>query len=333
MRNIIVIMLFSFVLIGCTSEQKNTNPVNSENSNQKLVVNSLNKDFSINASTIVNGTWYSEQIDGSCIASLSATAVGNNSIALFRQGTDNHCWYKTKNGSSPWTGWMDLGGIISANPGSCSWAANRIDVFVRGTDNRLHSKAWSQDQWTDWYLPVANGVLASAPSSVSWGYNRIDVFVRGTDNGLHTVAWDGSRWVGWMNLGEAGNLSLDPTCTSWGSGRIDLFSRGRFNNLWHKYYDGSWSNWENIGSNPASSPAAVSLSTRVLEVFFKGSDNLLYEKYVDYNVSSAWSQIRVNCPISNIKSAPSATCMNNEIHLFFVDMNNTIWHVWRVSNI
>ena len=83
--------------------------------------------------------------------------------------------------ASGWSGWESLGGVLTSGPGVCSWSSGRLDVFVRGTDNALWHK-WFSNGWSGW--ESLGGVLTSDPAAVSWGPNRIDVFVRGTDNAL-----------------------------------------------------------------------------------------------------------------------------------------------------
>jgi 3D (Asp-Asp-Asp) domain-containing protein len=68
-----------------------------------------------------------------------------------------------------------------------SWGSNRIDIFVKGTDNALWHKWWDGSRWGGW--ESLGGVLTSAPGAVSWGSNRIDVFARGTDNALWHKWW------------------------------------------------------------------------------------------------------------------------------------------------
>ncbi|MFC0906929.1 carbohydrate-binding protein, partial [Clostridium sp. MT-14] len=36
-----------------------------------------------------------------------------------------------------WSRWEDLGGALTSAPAVSSWASNRLDTFVRGTDNAL----------------------------------------------------------------------------------------------------------------------------------------------------------------------------------------------------
>jgi hypothetical protein len=39
--------------------------------------------------------------------------------------------------------WEGLGGKITGSPAVVTWGANRLDAFVRGTDNRLWHLAFN----------------------------------------------------------------------------------------------------------------------------------------------------------------------------------------------
>jgi peptidoglycan hydrolase-like protein with peptidoglycan-binding domain len=81
-----------------------------------------------------------------------------------------------------WYGWESLGGGLNSDPAVSSWAANRLDCFVRGMDNAMWHKWWNGSSWSGW--ESLGGVLTSGPAAVSWGQFRIDCFVRGTDNAM-----------------------------------------------------------------------------------------------------------------------------------------------------
>lgn len=87
-------------------------------------------------------------------------------------------------------GWESLGGTLAYTPEVCSWAAGRLDIFVRGSDNTLQHK-WFDGSWSGW--ESLGGTLASDPTAVSWGNRRIDVFIRASDNTLQHK-WFDSRW-------------------------------------------------------------------------------------------------------------------------------------------
>ena len=86
-----------------------------------------------------------------------------------------------------WSGWENLGGVLTSAPTVSSWSANRLDCFVRGTNNAMWHKWWNGAAWSGW--ENLGGVLTSAPGAVSWGPNRIDAFVRGTDNAMWHRWW------------------------------------------------------------------------------------------------------------------------------------------------
>ena len=177
-------------------------------------------------------------------------------------------------------GWEQLGANqIVSGPGVCSWSADRLDVFVRGTDNALYHKWWDGNQWSD-YEQLGPNQIASDPAAVSWGLNRIDVFVRGTDNALYTKSWDGNQWSDYVGLG--GDLTSGPAVCSWAAGRLDVFARGTDDALWHLWHDGGWGIWEQLGTKPiASDPAAVAWGPNRIDVFARGTDNALYHKWWD----------------------------------------------------
>ena len=111
-----------------------------------------------------------------------------------------------------------LAAFSTSGVGVSSWAANRLDCFVRGTDNAMYHKWWNGSSWLGW--ENLGGILTSAPAAVSWGPNRIDTFVRGTDNRMYHKWWNGSSWLGWENLG--GILTSGIGVSSWAANRLDL---------------------------------------------------------------------------------------------------------------
>lgn len=177
--------------------------------------------------------------------------------------------------TSGWSHWEGLGGVLTSDPDVSSWGTNRLDVFVRGTDNAMWHKWWDGSAWRGWER--LGGVLTSGPGAVSWGPNRIDVFARGTDNALWHRWWDGSAWRGWESLG--GVITSDPTVSSWASGRLDIFARGTDNAMWHRWFDGGWRGWESLGGTLTSGPGAASWGRGRIDCFVRGTDNQLWHKW------------------------------------------------------
>jgi hypothetical protein len=137
-----------------------------------------------------------------------------------------------------------------------SWGANRLDVFVLGTDRALNHKWWNGSAWGPSLTgyEAMGGVIVGNPEAVSWGPNRLDVFVLGTDQAVYHKWWDGSSWgpslTGWERMG--GVCTSPPRAVCWGPNRIDLFVTGTDRALYHKWWNGSaWgpslTGWERQG--------------------------------------------------------------------------------------
>ncbi|MDV3425861.1 MAG: DUF346 domain-containing protein [Bacillota bacterium] len=175
-----------------------------------------------------------------------------------------------------WSQWEDLGGVLTSAPGVSSWAPNRLDTFVRGTDNALYHKWWNGSRWSDW--ENLGGNLTSAPSAVSWGNNRIDVFARGQGNRLYHLWWNGVRWSSWQDLD--GNITSAPAVSSRADNRLEVFARGQNNQLMTMSWNGTrWSNWSNLGGTLTSDPSAVSWGPNRTDVFARGTNNAMWHIY------------------------------------------------------
>ena len=217
-------------------------------------------------------------------------------------------------------GWESLGGILTSAPDVSSWAANRLDVFARGTDNALWHRWWDGSAWRGW--ESLGGILTSNPGVVSWGNNRIDVFARGLDSALWHRWWDGGAWRGWESLG--GGLSSGPDVSSWSANRLDVFARGLDNALWHKWWDGNaWRGWESLGGILTSDPSAVSWSSGRIDVFARGLDNALWHKWFQ----GGWSHWESLGGI--LSSGPDASSWApGRLDVFARGTDNAMWHKW-----
>jgi hypothetical protein len=216
-----------------------------------------------------------------------------------------------------WSGWESLGGVLTSSPSVASWAPNRLDVFVRGTDNALWHKWWNNG-WSGW--ESLGGVLTSAPAAVSWGPNRIDIFVRGTDNALWHKWWN-NGWSAWEKLG--GILTSGPAVCSWASDRIDVFVRGTDSALWHKWWDNGWSHWESLGGTLTSGPGVSSWAPNRLDVFARGTNSAMWHKWWE-NGWSGWESLG-----GVLTSDPDAASWGTaRIDTFVRGTDSALWHKW-----
>jgi Arylsulfotransferase (ASST)/Repeat of unknown function (DUF346) len=186
---------------------------------------------------------------------------------------------------SPATSWQPLGGVLMSKPAAASWASNRLDAFVQGSDNQMWHIWWTGGQWSSW--EPLSGVLTSGPGAVSWSPGRVDVFVRGTDQQLWHKWWDGSQWGGWEPLG--GVLSSAPAVASWSANRLDVVVEGSDQQVWHKWWDGTqWGGWEPLGGQTTSDLGATSWGPGRLDIFIRNPDGTLNHRWWDGGQWSGW---------------------------------------------
>jgi hypothetical protein len=205
----------------------------------------------------------------------TALAHSGNRLDLFRRLDSNQVIGRRFFDGTFWApfqtfnpyGWQGMGGgQTKKTPYAVSWGTNRIDVFVRGTDDYIYINNTNDAgaNWSGWgYLGRGNtsASYGSAPSAVAWGSNRLDIFIE-DDGDLYHKAWTGTNWwpsqTDWEDIGTKpashGLYGYPPTAVSWGPGRIDLFRYIRASGeVLHKWTDGngwgpSQEGWENLGS-------------------------------------------------------------------------------------
>jgi hypothetical protein len=239
---------------------------------------------------------YYERLPNIVPASAASAAVhrlpDHQQVDVFVRGSDNTLRHTFQTQSlyqgnrSSWSAWENLSGALSSAPTAVSWGnQNRIDVFVKGTDNGLWHRWWDGSTWSGW--EGLGGKLTSDPVVTSWSAGRLDVFARGTDNQLWHRFFAGS-WAGWESLG--GILNSAPGGASWGPNRIDVFIQGSDHAVWHKWWDGvRWIGWESLHGAISQAPAASSgyPGPGRLEVYALGARNDLF--HLSFFSDSGWS--------------------------------------------
>ncbi|EFY96618.1 hypothetical protein X797_007936 [Metarhizium robertsii] len=221
--------------------------------------------------------------------------------------------------------WKALGGSIVGHPGIISWAPDRTDIFVRGSDNAVYHKWQLGNPGTAWGpsdtgFQNLGGSILSDVTVVSRGYDRLDAFVVGADNACYHGWWNGSYWSTWGTLGGA--FGGDISAVAWGNGRLDLFGRGMDNAVWHRAWDGAaWGAWESLGGAVIGSPKVVSWGANRLDVFARGTNNGVYHIAWNGSLWSGWYNHggTVLEDITPVSTAP------NRLDLFVRGGNNALY--------
>ena len=230
----------------------------------------------------------------------------------------------------------------AAVPGQSSspvlaWGANRLDVFVLGSNRALYHKWWNGSAWGPSVTgyEAMGGVCTSAPQGVAWGPNRLDVFVTGTDSALYHKWWNGSAWgpsvTGYEAMG--GVCVGDPRVVAWGPNRLDVFVLGTDRALYHKWWNGSaWgpslTGYERMGGSCVGQPEVVAWGPNRLDVFVVGMDRALYHKWWD---GAAWRPSLTGYErLGGVcASAPRAVAWGpNRLDVFVVGTDGALYHKW-----
>jgi len=178
------------------------------------------------------------------------------------------------------------GGVAAAagsGPAVASRASNRLDVFVRGVDNKLYWKTWNGSDWSMWgTIGAPPGGVTSDPAAVSMGPNDIELFVRGADNACWQRSYSSGSWSGWGSLGGA--LTTAPSVSSRGVGELDVFAGGPGNWIWEISLDTgvspTWGDWHDAIDIPiAYAPAAVSWNNTDVDLFFVDVSNKMWHTW------------------------------------------------------
>ena len=222
-----------------------------------------------------------EDLGGTLRGAPAAVSWGRNRIDVFAVGDDIAMWHLAWDGSS-WTGWESLGGELGSDPTVASWGDNRLDCFAQGSNHSLWHKAWDGRRWHEW--EDLGGLLAGgyAPGAISRQHEIIDIFVNAANppNHIAQLSWvGGSGWTQWS--GHGGPIRSAPGVASWGPDRVDLFA-GEDDEMrqltWNQ--ESGWTGFH-LGGEFKGAPAAISRRRGLIDVFVRGTDNALWQRWYD----------------------------------------------------
>lgn len=176
--------------------------------------------------------------DGVLGSSPDATVRGPGRLDVVVLGTDGQLYQRFWLNDRWSGGWIPQGEPAGATSlvgdPTAVWASptgpNRLDLFARGSDDKLWRRSWNGSAWSDWARPFGTlGTLASSPDATLYDQgvirDQVAVFVRGTDGGLWGISAPGG-FTDWVRLGQPGDVTVDnPGATSRPFGRLEVFAR------------------------------------------------------------------------------------------------------------
>lgn len=182
---------------------------------------------------------------------------------------------------------QDLGGRILGQPAAYASAGGRIDVFVRGADNRAYRRVFADGRWGAWQ--DLGGRLTDAPSVAFTDPDRWTLFVRGSDGG--TVQRGPSS--GWSSLGTPGDRTTygRPSAVVDSEGRVHVAVRTAADDVWTRSRDatGEWSGWTSLGGTVSGSPTLVAVGDAVV-LYARAGDYTLWQQRFEGGAWQGWTK-------------------------------------------
>jgi mannan endo-1,4-beta-mannosidase len=183
---------------------------------------------------------------------------------------------------SGFTSWNGLGGGVRGKVASVELAGGNLQVFARGTDDRLYTNVQTGGTWGGWQ--GLGDALNEPPTVMTRPNGVIEVFYRGLDTRPYMRRFNGSAWEAAVRLGEVdveGQIAAVPIN---GGAQGMLFIRHSNGEIYfNAYANNKWNNWVSLGGDTNAAPAAIARDNGagglVLEVYARwADDNVRYRR-------------------------------------------------------
>jgi hypothetical protein len=249
-----------------------------------------------------------------------------------------------------WHGWWQINGGVGgagAPVHGVSRSADKLDIFVVGTDNRAYTAAWEPDfadGWHGWWNLLGGvGSPGGHITAVSRSLDHLDVFMVGTDGGVYTAAWEpdfADGWHGWWRIGSLVAPQGAPVhCVSRSTDKLDIFVTDINGNVmtaaWEPDFADGWHGWWQINGGqaaPGAAVTAVSRSTDKLDVFVTGDDGGIYTAAWEPDFADGWHGWWRIGGTAAPQGAP-VHCVSrstDKLDIFVTDINgNTMTAAWE----
>lgn len=202
-----------------------------------------------------------------------------------------------------WEGWREIGGATLSGPAACG---GNVDLFVRGTDNRVHHtrlKGGTFPAEFDHWTPIA-GMLTSAAPAAAVHNGSVYVFVINDHSEIVYSRWNGSSADPWQKAPGNGFSAVAVTAGVLVARTTDgLFQSTAFDGSGHVLTFSGWK-WVDHGFKSHSAPAITQFGSGY-HLFLRGLDDAIWYRTLNADRVSwgAWHQVPGN---GKTTAAPAA---------------------------
>ncbi|HEX3782829.1 MAG TPA: hypothetical protein VHX38_24455 [Pseudonocardiaceae bacterium] len=217
-------------------------------------------------------------LGGNASASPALVRVDDTHAASFTRGANGALELDTLDGSTWSKNWTDLGGPtggrILGQPAAYGSANGRIDVFVRGTDNRAYQRTFDGSRWGDWIC--LGGTLTDAPTVAFTSPSSWTLFATGADGQV----WQRTATSSWSSIGAPNGKPIygRPSAVTDANGTY-VAVRTATDEVWWRTADtaGNWSAWTDLGGVVSGSPTLLATDGRIY-LFDRAGDYTLWQR-------------------------------------------------------
>ncbi len=198
-----------------------------------------------------------------------------------------------------WHGWWQIRGGRAA-PGApvtaVSRSADKLDIFVIGTDGHCYTAAWEpgfSDGWHGWWR-IGNSLFPQRAyvGAVSRSADHLDIFATDSGGAVITAAWEPAftdGWHGWWQIrGGRAAPGAPVSAVSRSADKLDIFvigtDNGTYTAAWEPGFSDGWHGWWNLNGGRAAHGSLITAVSRrpdFLDVFVIGMDGRAW--------TAAWS--------------------------------------------
>ena len=283
---------------------------------------------------LVSSQWHDwKNLGGTFTSSPAVASRARDSMDCFMRSEHGDLDWKSLEGSDVFDsnlGHPDSGKFKGA-PAAISWRSERLDMFVRGSDDALWHRHFSLLMIPPFNWQKLDVKIADAPAVASWAPNRLDVFTRSTNGEIiHTFSNDGSHFTVGRNLSHPKALPFEgaPAAISRRPRTIDVFARGGDHTIWRIVFDGDdWGDWKKVAEDIADGPAVASWAPQRVDLFGCNSRGEVVHEHSNDAVHFRGRKNLGRPPTGPLKGSPAAVSLKpNRLDLFARGADDALWH-------
>jgi hypothetical protein len=234
--------------------------------------------------------------------------------------------------ADPWTGWRDLGGVLTSDVDAGVQADGKLSVFGVGLDGRIwFRRETSPGTWAEWDAIGSMTGFVGRPTVARSKDDRLEVFGRTAAGELWHV-WQttpNGGWSGWEKRGD--RCTTDAAAALNADGRMELFVTRDGGQVFHAYQRwvfGPWSGLEPLQGGSVQGPLDVARNADGrLEVVGRGHDRGIWHVW-QTTPNGGWENWASLGGL--LRNAPTVCPQSNGLlEVYATGDDSKAWHVWQ----